>query len=178
MKKSTARKQKHGHVGHAPEVNEPVTAAAAAAPPETTISEEPARQAAEPEPESTALNLKASLHEAFGGDEAIEKAVAILSDKLSTDPRFNFFLFGMSRDDHGDKHRTFLSMALGGQDSATKVELMNKFSRLLDHGLQDRHFDVVLHHLRDTLKELDFSDELAASVLTATGEARKSLFSR
>lgn len=179
MKKSTARKQKHGHVGHLPEVDAPVTPAPTADSVEPPAVEEPAQQvAAEPEPTLATTSFQATLHEQFGGDEAIEKAVAILSEKLSTDPRFNFFLFGMSRDDQGDKHRTFLSMALGGQDSATKVDLMNKFSRLFDHGLQDRHFDVVLHHLRETLRELDFSDDLAASVLTASGETRKSLFGR
>lgn len=179
MKKSTARKQKHGHVGHLPEVDEPVTPAPAAASAEPPAAEEPAQQvAAEPEPKKIPASVEASLREQFGGDEAIEKAVAILSEKLSTDPRFNFFLFGMSRDDHGDKHRTFLSVALGGQDGATKADLMDKFSRLFDQGLQDRHFDVVLHHLRDTMKELDFSDDLTASVLTASGETRKSLFCR
>lgn len=179
MKKSTARKQKHGHVGHLPEVDESVTPTPATASAEPPATEEPERQAvAEPAPKQAPASVETSLHEQFGGDEAIEKAVAILSEKLSTDPRFNFFLFGMSRDDHGDKHRTFLSVALGGQDSATKADLMDKFSRLFDQGLQDRHFDVVLHHLRDTMKELDFSDDLTASVLTASGETRKSLFCR
>ncbi len=118
-----------------------------------------------------------SLHELIG-DDAIEKAVDLLTQKLSSDPRFNFFLFGIGRDEQGKKHRTFLSMALGHPCSEAQAAAARQFSRLFEQGLQDRHFDVVLDHLQDTLKELDIADELSDSVLTASKAARKLLFSR
>jgi hemoglobin len=134
-------------------------------------------KAAAPAPEQT---VAASLKEQLGGDEAIQNAVDILTEKLMADPRVNYFLFGVSRADQGDKHKSFLTVALRGEgeDTADQPDLHKTFADFLDKGFKDRHFDVLFDHLRDSLKQMDIADELSEAVIKASYGIRQSLFSK
>ena len=134
-------------------------------------------KAAEPAPEQT---VAASLKEQLGGDEAIQNAVDILTEKLMADPRVNYFLFGVSRADQGDKHKSFLTVALRGEgeETADQPDLRKTFADFLDKGFKDRHFDVLFDHLRDALKQMDITDELSEAVIKASNGIRQSLFSK
>jgi len=133
------------------------------------------------EPEAVPA-VAASLREQLGGDEAIQNAVEILTEKLMADPRINHFMFGVSRADQGDKHKSFLTVALRGEDDAAEVgdlpDLHKAFAQFFDKGFKDRHFDVIFHHLRDSLKQLDIADELSDAVIKASDSVRNRLFSK
>ena len=134
-------------------------------------------KAAAPAPEQS---VAASLKEQLGGDEAIQNAVDILTEKLMADPRINYFLFGVSRADQGDKHKSFLTVALRGEDeeAASLSDLRKTFGDFLDKGFKDRHFDLMFDHLRDSLKQMDIADELSEAVINASNSIRQGLFSK
>ena len=136
-------------------------------------------KAAAPAPEQSAA---VSLKEQLGGDEAIQNAVDILTEKLMADPRINYFLFGVSRADQGDKHKSFLTVALRGEDedeeAASLPDLRKTFGDFLDKGFKDRHFDLMFDHLRDSLKQMDIPDELSEAVIKASNSIRQSLFGK
>lgn len=136
-------------------------------------------KAAAPEPEQS---VASSLKEQLGGDEAIQNAVDILTEKLMADPRINYFMFGVSRADQGDKHKSFLTVALRGEDegeeAASLPDLRKTFGDFLDKGFKDRHFDLIFDHLRDSLKQMDITDELSEAVIKASNSIRQDLFSK
>ncbi|GAB6047874.1 hypothetical protein JCM19379_17010 [Methyloparacoccus murrellii] len=153
---------------------------------ETIVEETPP---AEPEPAAgkqdkgrkpePVIAEAASLREQLGGDEAIQNAVDILTDKLMSDPRINYFLFGVSRADQGAKHKSFLTVALRGDDEAGEApDLREAFAQFFDKGLRDRHFDVILDHLRDTFRQMEVADELSEAALNASRNIREALFGR
>ena len=160
---------------------------------EITVEEAPAAETPEPKTPAKAGGKKskvaapapeqsvaASLKEQLGGDEAIQNAVDILTEKLMADPRINYFLFGVSRADQGDKHKSFLTVALRGEDeeAAGLPDLRKTFGDFLDKGFTDRHFDLMFDHLRDSLKQMDIADELSEAVINASNSIRQGLFSK
>lgn len=160
---------------------------------EITVEEAPAAETPEPKTPAKAGGKKskaaapapeqsvaASLKEQLGGDEAIQNAVDILTEKLMADPRINYFLFGVSRADQGDKHKSFLTVALRGEDeeAASLPDLRKTFGDFLDKGFKDRHFDLLFDHLRDSLKQMDITDELSEAVIKASNSIRQSLFNK
>ena len=150
--------------------------------PETAEATENAETAAAEEPQTevsaAAESVAASLREQIGGDEAIQNAVEVLTDKLLSDPRINYFLFGVSRADQGEKHKSFLTVALKGAEGEEIHDLRKSFDHFFDRGFKDRHFDVIFDHLRDTLKQMEIADDLSEAVLLASNTLRKSLFLR
>ena len=160
---------------------------------EITVEEAPAAETPEPKTPVKAGGKKsktaaaapeqsvaASLKEQLGGDEAIQNAVDILTEKLMADPRINYFLFGVSRADQGDKHKSFLTVALRGdnEEAASLPDLHKTFADFLDKGFKDRHFDLLFDHLRDSLKQMDIADELSEAVIKASNTIRHGLFSK
>lgn len=121
---------------------------------------------------------EATLAERIGGENAIANAVEILTRKLGTDPRINYFLFGLSESEKGEKHRTFLTMTLGGPDEQVGDDLRNAFARLTEKGLSDRHVDVMLDHLRDTFQEMDVAEEFTEAAVSSAGALRDLLLGR
>jgi len=144
----------------------------------TEKAETPAAEEPQAEVSTSAEAVAASLREQIGGDEAIQNAVEVLTDKLLSDPRINYFLFGVSRTDQGDKHKSFLTVALKGAEGEDIQDLRKNFDHFFDRGFKDRHFDVIFDHLRDTLKQMEIADELSEAVLLASNTLRKSLFLR
>jgi truncated hemoglobin YjbI len=141
----------------------------------------PAPRKAKNEKTSPEQPVAASLREQLGGDEAIKNAVEILTEKLMADPRINHFMFGVSRADQGDKHKSFLTVALGGEGDAEVGDLPDlhkAFAQFFDKGFKDRHFDVIFHHLRDSLRQMDIADELSDAVIKASNSVRLSLVSK
>ena len=144
----------------------------------TGNAEAPAAEEPKAEVSVAAESVAASLREQIGGDAAIQNAVEVLTDKLLSDPRINYFLFGVSRADQGDKHKSFLTVALKGAEGEDIQDLRKSFDHFFDRGFKERHFDVVFDHLRDTLKQMDIADDLSKAVLQASNTLRKSLFLR
>ena len=65
-----------------------------------------------------------------------------------------------------------------GEEAASLSDLRKTFGDFLDKGFKDRHFDLLFEHLRDSLKQMDITDELSEAVIKASNSIRQGLFSK
>ncbi len=69
------------------------------------------------------------------------------------------------------KQKAFLTYAFGGAPSYSGKNLREAHQRLVEMGMNSIHFDAVIDHLENTLKELNVPNELireAAQIAMST----------
>lgn len=105
-----------------------------------------------------------SLYEELGGAPAIEAAVDIFYRKMLLDERVAHFFDDVDMERQAAKQKGFLTMATGGPNSYTGQDMRRGHAHLVARGLNDEHFDIVVGHLGDTLRELGVPDDRIARV--------------
>jgi hemoglobin len=63
-------------------------------------------------------------------------------------------------------------MVFGGPNTYTGKDLRTAHKPLVDRGLNDTHFNIVIEHLKTTLKELEVPDDLIEQVLAIAETTR------
>jgi hemoglobin len=104
-----------------------------------------------------------SLFDRVGGEAAIKPAVALLYQRVLSDPALSSYFDGVDLHRLRAHQRAFVTAALGGPELFV--------GRPLDaahHGLHidDAAFDGVVDHLVCALRDLGVSDDIAAEVAT------------
>jgi truncated hemoglobin YjbI len=99
---------------------------------------------------------KWSLFEKIGGEPALEVAVEIFCEKVISDPYLIDFFHGLNIDQFKAHQLVFMRTALSDNDCGSELleRVYESHSRLFSSGLNETHFDVVVDHLSQTLKEL------------------------
>lgn len=119
-------------------------------------------------------NQTASLYERLGGEAAVNAAVDIFYDKVLSDYRINRFFDKTDMSKQVTHLKAFMTVAFGGPNEYTGRSLRDGHARLVDMGLNDSHFDIVMEHLGATLQQLnvpaDLIGEAAALVESVRGE--------
>ncbi len=113
-----------------------------------------------------------SLYEQLGGDGAVNAAVDIFYRKVLKDERINRFFVGVDMERQAGKQKAFLTMAFGGPNNYTGLDMRRGHAHLVAQGLNDSHFDAVVENLASTLKELGVSDALIAQVAAVAETTR------
>jgi hypothetical protein len=72
----------------------------------------------------------------------------------------------------------FLLDIIGGQEIRTITLLSPAHSFLIKLGPDDFHYDIVMEHLADTLKQLNIADDLAYQMLALAEKGRDGLLAR
>jgi hypothetical protein len=67
---------------------------------------------------------------------------------------------------------------IGGQEIRTITLLSPAHSFLIKLGPDDFHYDIVMEHLADTLKQLNIADDLAYQMLALAEKGRDGLLAR
>lgn len=119
-----------------------------------------------------------SLYEKLGGAPAVGQAVDVFYRKVIRDARINYFFFGVNITEQAQKQKAFLSMAFGGPHEYTGRDMQKSHSRLVEMGMNDRHFNIVMDHLRDTLLELSVEKALVEEVLNIAESTREDVMGR
>ena len=132
------------------------------------------RRKADPTPATP----NASLFEQLGGEAAVGTAVDIFYRKVMADARINYFFFGVNITEQAAKQKAFLGMAFGGPHEYTGRDMRRSHGKLVGMGLNDRHFDIVLDHLRDTLRELESPEPLIQQVIAICESTRDDVLGR
>ena len=112
-----------------------------------------------------------SLYEKIGGEAAVDAAVDIFYRKVLADDRISKFFEGIDMDKQAAKQKSFLTMAFGGPNSYSGMDMREGHAHLVKDGLNDSHFDAVMEHLGATLTELNVPAELiteAAAIAEST----------
>jgi methyl-accepting chemotaxis protein len=120
----------------------------------------------------------ATLFERLGGAPAVEAAVEVFYGKVLADPRINSFFDGVDMHRQSRSQKAFLTMLMGGPNGYTGASLRNSHRGLVVRGLNDVHFDAVVEHLANTLRELGVSETDVAEVGVLAASAREDVLGR
>lgn len=127
---------------------------------------------------SAAPQNAATLFDRLGGAAAVEAAVQLFYAKVLADPSINGFFKNTDMKRQARSQRAFLTMLMGGPNNYDGASLRVAHRRLLVQGLNDRHFDAVVKHLADTLRELGAADDDIAEAGALAESARNDVLGR
>ena len=114
----------------------------------------------------------------LGGEAAVDAAVDIFYRKVLTDDTISHFFDTVDMAAQHAKQKAFLTMAFGGPNNYTGLDMREGHAHLVKRGLNDSHFDAVVEDLAATLKELNVSDNLIAQVATLCETTRKDVLGK
>jgi hemoglobin len=124
------------------------------------------------------MQLTQSLYEQLGGEEMVSKTVIIFYRKVLADSLLRPFFENMDMVRLEAMQRAFLVMAFGGPGAYSGRDMRRAHGRLVARGMSDVHLDAVLHHLDDTLAELNVAKPLRAWARAITESQRKDILGR
>ncbi len=120
-----------------------------------------------------------SIFEKIGGEASINKAVDLFYKKVLEDDRIKHFFNGVDMKKQANMQKAFLTFAFGGPNKYNGRSLKAAHERLVkEMGLNDSHFNAVIEHLGDTLKELDVPDNLIAQAVSVAESVRDDVLGR
>lgn len=114
-----------------------------------------------------------SLLESLGGEEAVDALVGALYFNILNDGRVARFFASVDVDVIRNHQRRFLTFALGGEDHYRGRGMREAHRRLVEEqGLDDSHFDAIVHILAATLADFDYPADLIREVIATVGTLR------
>ena len=122
--------------------------------------------------------MNKTLYERIGGEPAVSAAVEIFYRKVLNDYRINRFFGNTDMDKQIAKQKAFFTMAFGGPNNYTGVDMCKAHAHLVEIGLDDSHFDAVMEHLGATLVELGVPATLIAEAATIAESTRKDVLGK
>ena len=105
-----------------------------------------------------------NLFNKLGGEGAVDAAVDIFYRKLLSDERISDFFDTVDMERQAAKQKAFLSMAFGGPNQYSGMDMRRGHAHLVIQGLNDAHFDAVVENLTATLQELNVAEAYIAEV--------------
>ncbi len=119
-----------------------------------------------------------SLYEQLGGQAAVDAAVDIFYRKVLSDDRISEFFEGVDMDRQIGKQKAFLTMAFGGPNNYSGLDMRKGHAHLVARGLNDSHFNAVAENLVGTLQELGVAQNLIDQVVTIAESTRNDVLGR
>lgn len=120
----------------------------------------------------------ASLFEQLGGTDAVNAAVDKFYRRVLADDRVNRFFEGVDMDRQAAKQKAFLTMAFGGPNNYTGLDMKAAHAHLLDKGMDDSHFDAIVENLGATLGDMGVSADLIDQVAAIAETTREAVMGR
>lgn len=121
---------------------------------------------------------QSTLFERLGGMTTVDAAIDIFYTKVLTDDRVAPFFRWIDMRAQAAKQKAFLAYAFGAPMAYTGNSMQKAHAHLVDIGLEDRHFDIVLEHLLETLRELRIETSLIKEVETIAENTREDILGR
>lgn len=122
--------------------------------------------------------MSESLFERLGGQNAVNAAVDIFYRKMLMDDRVNYFFSGIDMEKQILKQKGFLTMVFGGPNQYSGKNMREGHAHLLKQGLNDKHVDIVIEHLGQTLKELGVAPADIQEVAAIANSVRDDVLGR
>lgn len=119
-----------------------------------------------------------SLYERLGGEKAVDAAVELFYRKVLADGRIARFFEGVDMDQQIAKQKSFLTMAFGGANNYTGLDMRNAHKRLVEKGLNDSHVDAVIENLGGTLRQLGVGEKEVKEVAAIAESVRADVLGR
>jgi hemoglobin len=119
-----------------------------------------------------------TIYEQLGGRPAIEAAVEDFYRRVLGDSELAPYFDDIDMDKQMAKQAAFLTMVTGGPNEYTGRDMRAAHAKLVERGIGDRHVDLVIKHLGDTLAGLGVGPELIAQVAAVAESVRGDVLSR
>ena len=118
------------------------------------------------------VEAQKTLFDRIGGEEAIAKVVDCLYDKVLNDDRVNDFLKDTNMIRQKRVQKEFLTHLFGGSKEYSGREMRRAHRSVVDDGLNDSHFDIMMQLLEDSLKESKVPEAEIAEATVIVNEQR------
>src|SRR5688572_29407140 len=105
-----------------------------------------------------------TIYEQLGGAAAMAAAVEDFYRRVLADDELAPFFEDVDMDKQMAMQGALLTMVTGGPNNYSRRDMRAAHSRLVARGIGDRHFDLVVKHLGDTLASLGVKPELIGQV--------------
>ena len=120
-----------------------------------------------------------AFYDELGGEEAVNKVVDLFYDKVMADPAVNYFFAGIDMDTQRRMQKAFMNFAFGGSLPYNGRDLTAAHARLVkDKGLKDSHFDIIIKHFGDALREKGVKAEMIAVAVRVAESVRVDVLGR
>lgn len=119
-----------------------------------------------------------TLYEKLGGQAAVDAAVDKFYRRVLADDRVSPFFEGVDMDKQAAKQKAFLTMAFGGPNNYTALDMKTGHAHLVERGLNDSHFDAIVENLGATLKDMGVADDLIGEVAAVAETTREAVLGR
>ena len=113
-----------------------------------------------PTSKTKANTISGSLFDRMGGQNTVDALIDSFFDKVLADDRVNVFFEDVDTERLRNKEKSYWAFALGGEPQYTGKTLREAHLPLLDKGLNETHFAVMVEVFNQTLSEMDIADEL------------------
>lgn len=120
----------------------------------------------------------ATLYERLGGADAVNAAVDLFYRLVLSDGRIARFFDNVNMDDQIAKQKSFLTMAFGGPNNYTGLDMRNAHKKLVEKGLNDSHVDAVIENLESTLRQLGVAEKDVKEVTALANSVRNDVLNR
>ncbi len=104
-----------------------------------------------------------SLYHQIGGDAVLDKAIERFYDRVLADDRIRHFFDGVDMDRLRATQKTFLAYCFGGPYIYDGKAMRDAHHHL---SLTEEHFQAVMQHLEDTLRELGVREDLVEAAVS------------
>lgn len=119
-----------------------------------------------------------NLYERIGGENAVNAAVELFYRNVLADGRIARFFDGVDMDQQIAKQKAFLTMAFGGPNAYSGLDMRNAHKKLVDKGLTDSHVDAVIENLDRTLRQLGVGEKEVKEVSAIANSVRSDVLGR
>lgn len=120
----------------------------------------------------------ANLYERLGGEKAVGAAVELFYRNVLLDGRIARFFDGVDINDQIAKQKAFMTMAFGGPNNYSGLDMRKAHERLVAKGLNDSHVDAVLENLDKTLRQLGVGEKEVKEVCAIANSVREDVLGR
>lgn len=119
-----------------------------------------------------------ALFSKLGGEGAVDAAVDIFYRKVLSDDRISDFFDDVDMDRQAAKQKAFLTMAFGGPNQYSGLDMRRGHAHLVKKGLNDAHFDAVVENLAATLQELNVPQQYIVEVAAVCETTRNDILGK
>ncbi|MCA9650910.1 MAG: group 1 truncated hemoglobin [Myxococcales bacterium] len=119
-----------------------------------------------------------SIYEQIGGEAAMNVAVEDFYRRVLSDEELAPFFDDIDMDRQIDKQKAFLTMVTGGPNQYTGRDMKSAHAVVVAKGATDRHVDLVIKHLAETLASLDVPANLIEQIGAVAESVRDDVLGR
>ena len=119
-----------------------------------------------------------NLFERIGGEPTVEAAVNKFYDKFIQQPEITQFFNQVRLPAQIDKMRNFITLSLTRNTQYSREAIRLAHAPLVERGLNDKHFDLFVSIMNETLVELHIPKELIEEFIQISEDYRDDVLNR